>query len=333
MTVASPLAKAGPFLDTGGTSYPFSMQVLAAADIKVVRTTIAGALYSDAVLDAGVDYSVSLNPDQESSPGGTVTTTASVAGTYVTIARNIATTQGVAIPNQGGFYPEVLERALDKLTMLVQQLKVDMDRSLLLSYADTGTSLDGIIAQLVSAVNAASAYAIQAQASATAAGTSETNAGTAENDAAYAAALANNWATKLGGEVVPGQGYSAKKYAEDAAMHAGVPVAPADATKYLRGDFTWQTLTASASATNLMDAAGSSALPAAGASDVGAVLQTVRNALKWLVARFDGSGKALSAVSADGAADATKWSGAAKTVSTSGPSGGADGDIWFEREA
>ena len=51
---------------------------------------------------------------------------------------------------------------------------------------------------------------------------------------------------------------------------------------------------------------------------------------------FDGNGKALASVNADAATQAgtsTKWAGANKTVSTSPPSGGADGDIWFEREA
>lgn len=51
---------------------------------------------------------------------------------------------------------------------------------------------------------------------------------------------------------------------------------------------------------------------------------------------FDSNGKALVAVTADSATAATnttKWAGANKTVSTSPPSGGADGDIWFEREA
>ena len=30
------------------------------------------------------------------------------------------------------------------------------------------------------------------------------------------------------------------------------------------------------------------------------------------------------------ASSATKWNGAAKTVSTAAPSGGANGDIWFQ---
>jgi hypothetical protein len=43
-----------------------------------------------------------------------------------------------------------------------------------------------------------------------------------------------------------------------------------------------------------------------------------------VIATADGSGSGL---------DADRWRGAAYTVSTSGPSGGADGDFWFEREA
>lgn len=103
MTVASPLAQAGPLLDTGGTSYPFGMQSLAAADVRVVRTTLTAGVYTDVDLVAGADFSVVLNPDQDASPGGTVTTTASVPGTYITILRNLDALQGVAIPNQGAF--------------------------------------------------------------------------------------------------------------------------------------------------------------------------------------------------------------------------------------
>lgn len=68
-----------------------------------------------------------------------------------------------------------------------------------------------------------------------------------------------------------------------------------------------------------------STLPATGAAvGMQAFLQTARNCLRWLVANFDSSGKAN---------DALKWDGANKTISTSAPSGGADGDIWFQREA
>ena len=69
--------------------------------------------------------------------------------------------------------------------------------------------------------------------------------------------------------------------------------------------------------------AASSSLPT-GSTTVSSFAQAVRDCLRWLTERFDTNGSAL---------DANKWAGANKTISTSAPSGGANGDIWFQREA
>lgn len=46
---------------------------------------------------------------------------------------------------------------------------------------------------------------------------------------------------------------------------------------------------------------------------------------------LDLSGTAVTtATNATNAETATKWNGATKTISTSSPSGGADGDVWFK---
>ena len=84
---------------------------------------------------------------------------------------------------------------------------------------------------------------------------------------------------------------------------------------------------------SIANQSANSTLPTTGTVAIQAWLQSVRNTLRWLTERFDGSGKALQAVSADSATTATQWGGSAKTVSTSAPSGGTDGDIWFQREA
>lgn len=75
-----------------------------------------------------------------------------------------------------------------------------------------------------------------------------------------------------------------------------------------------------------------------------ATARTVRtNLASTSTASFDGSANITPGVTgvlpvANGgtgnttntAADSTKWNGAAKTVSTGNPSGGANGDIWFK---
>jgi archaellum component FlaF (FlaF/FlaG flagellin family) len=66
---------------------------------------------------------VALNADQDSSPGGTFTfTTAPANGAAVEVVRDVPATQEVDYQAGGAFSAEVHERALDKLTMLAQQL-------------------------------------------------------------------------------------------------------------------------------------------------------------------------------------------------------------------
>lgn len=71
--------------------------------------------------------------------------------------------------------------------------------------------------------------------------------------------------------------------------------------------------------------AGNSAAPGAGTLTVAGWIQRLRNSFVWVYAQFN--------TSTGAALNATKWDGGAKTVSTSAPSGGADGDVWFQRES
>jgi hypothetical protein len=99
----------------------------------VVRTT--GGVETTLVLNT--DYTVTLNADQDSNPGGSVTTGIALAVNYtLIIASNVAYLQPVDLQNLGGFYPEVINDALDKLTILVQQLQEQVTRSLKLPISD-----------------------------------------------------------------------------------------------------------------------------------------------------------------------------------------------------
>ena len=64
-------------------------------------------------------------------------------------------------------------------------------------------------------------------------------------------------------------------------------------------------LGAAAQNQTLSDVAGTVNLPPVTASTVPALLQACRNTLKWLISRFDGAGKALTAVAADSAASSS----------------------------
>jgi len=76
----------------------------------------------------GTDYSVSINT---STAGGTVTFVAAPDdGDYVSIRRSIPVTQSTDIPSGGLFREQQIENALDKQTLVSQQLKEFQDRSI-----------------------------------------------------------------------------------------------------------------------------------------------------------------------------------------------------------
>lgn len=157
MTVSSSTRKAGPFnCNDVNTTFPFTFKCFTSADVRVVFTSSAG-IESDLTLDT--DYTVSLNADQNAFPGGTIETlTAYATGEKITVVSDVDFLQETDIQNQGGFYPEVIENALDKVTMLIQQVKEEVDRSV-----KVGVSSDILPADYIATAEAA---AIAAEASA-----------------------------------------------------------------------------------------------------------------------------------------------------------------------
>ena len=120
MTIATSVRTAGPYTGTGAVSvYPFAFKVFQASDLLVNSTNTLGAI-STLVLSS--DYSVTLNADQDNNPGGTINLTAALASGYVlNITSNVPATQSASLTNGGGFFPKVIEGALDRLTILLQQ--------------------------------------------------------------------------------------------------------------------------------------------------------------------------------------------------------------------
>lgn len=139
MTIQSETRVAGPFVGNDVlTALPFTFVVFDEADLLVIeRITATGV---DTTLTYGVDYTVSVNADQDTSPGGTVTLlTALATGSKAYVLSGIEALQSAVFTNTGGFYPEVLNEALDKLTALVQQVAEKQGRSILAPVGETAT--------------------------------------------------------------------------------------------------------------------------------------------------------------------------------------------------
>jgi hypothetical protein len=136
LTISSETRKAGPYTGNGtNTSFPFSFKVFQASDVVVVRTDLSGV---ETTLTLGTDYTVTVNANQNSNPGGSITTTSAPAsGFLITLTSDVPYTQQVDLTNQGGFYPNVINDALDKATIQIQQLNEQVSRSAKLPISST----------------------------------------------------------------------------------------------------------------------------------------------------------------------------------------------------
>lgn len=136
MTINSDTRKSGPYLGDGTTvTLPFGFKVFQAADLVVVHTDITGV---ESTLVLGSDYSVSLNANQDTTPGGSITlAVAAASGTRTTIGSAIAPLQKIQLANNGGFYADVLNGGFDRVTILIQQLIEQQSRSLRVPFSDT----------------------------------------------------------------------------------------------------------------------------------------------------------------------------------------------------
>ncbi len=126
------------------TSFGFTFQVRSASDLQVTYTDANG---NQTVLGP-TQYGVALNPiptGQLWAAGGSVTYPltgpAIASGTSLTIARNVAYLQNASLINQGGYYPQNTEAALDLLTMQDQQLAEQLSRAIVANLSDTAPQM------------------------------------------------------------------------------------------------------------------------------------------------------------------------------------------------
>lgn len=138
MTITSQTTKVVALGDGIATVFNYSFLIPDAASVQVIYEDVTGALTT--LLPA--QYTITgLGLDA----GGTVTYPLSgspiAVGTSLTIARNAAIVQLTSLDNQGGFYPQSVEDALDYLTILLQQIDELFTRALVVPITEPSAPL------------------------------------------------------------------------------------------------------------------------------------------------------------------------------------------------
>jgi hypothetical protein len=109
------------------TTYPFAFKVFQDSDVTA-QVTAAGVL-SELTLNS--DYTVTLNGDQDASPGGNIVLAVALAvASILEIGSDVPATQDSTLTNAGGFPPAIVNAMADKLTILTQQQLVEIGRSI-----------------------------------------------------------------------------------------------------------------------------------------------------------------------------------------------------------
>lgn len=146
------------------------------------------------LLTKDVDWSISLNADQETSPGGDITYplvgSPLATGNKVIALRELPVTQASDLFNQGGALAEVAEDGLDRTIMMIQQVAEVNDRTIKLDVGDTRTADEFRDDLFATEVNAALSEANAALSEADAAASEAAAAASAAAAAASAAAAA-----------------------------------------------------------------------------------------------------------------------------------------------
>ena len=164
MSVGETSRRAGPYTSDGTTTqYTFAFRVFNATEVSVYKSESDAIDAADIELTSGVDFSVSLNTDQETSPGGTITLTQPLpAGLRVSILSNVAPTQTVTITNYDGMQPSILNNIHDKAIILIQQLQERLTRTLVIPVSSSEDSAT-LLARLLRAQNDAQTGANEAK--------------------------------------------------------------------------------------------------------------------------------------------------------------------------
>lgn len=140
MTVPSSANRSGPYNGNGVTTvFNYGFRILDENHLTVIKTV--GGVETVLVIDA--DYIVS---DVGADAGGQVAISpAPASGSTITILRNVPFTQETDLENQGAYFAETIEGALDRGVMRDQQLSERLDRAVTIPASADGSTLNELI--------------------------------------------------------------------------------------------------------------------------------------------------------------------------------------------
>ena len=220
MTIASEANRSGPYVCNGATThFPFSFRIYDEAHVRAILTDPQGI---ETTLRLGTDYTVS---SVGQSGGGAIDTAIAYASDYrLTLILNVPFTQTVDLENQGAYFAETIERAIDLQTQMSLQLKEQVTRAVVLPVTSS-VSVD----TLTSAVLSLSEIQPQMLTLAPIAGNITTVAGIAgavvaaegnANTATAAASLASGKAAEAAASAAAAQTWNPAFYSTTAQMAA-----------------------------------------------------------------------------------------------------------------
>lgn len=139
--------------DGVGASFPFAFKVFEASDVGVV---IDGA-----DITYGVDFSVTLNADQENNPGGVVVLKSALpVESVLAIVSSVPMTQPMVLTPFDGFNPTTLNESADRGVIISQQIAEKLSRAITTDATDTMTAQE-LKQKLLSAADSAFIVASQ----------------------------------------------------------------------------------------------------------------------------------------------------------------------------
>ena len=138
MTVPSQVNKSGPYTENGvTTTFEYGFRILDETHIEVVRS-IGGV---ETILSLGADYTVTgVGADN-----GDVVLNVPGNGSELVLIRKAPFTQELDLENQGPYFAEDVERALDLATMRDQQLAEKIDRAVVMPVSADPTDLGALV--------------------------------------------------------------------------------------------------------------------------------------------------------------------------------------------